>query len=500
MSHCKPLVIRADAGAQIGMGHVMRCLALAQAWQEVEGPAIFVTCPGVSALEERLRAEGIEAVHQSFPIGGFEDVKRTVTVTHLTGADWVVVDGYRFNAEYLKQLKNAGLRILLLDDNGGGDHYYADIILNQNIHANEKLYLNREPYTQLLLGSRYILLRKEFWRWWRWQRDISQRARKVLVTLGGGDCYGVTIKVLQALQEISNHDLEIVILVGTLNPHQEEVRFAIEDICFPIRVEYCASDMPNLLKWADIAISAGGSTCWELAFMGLPALTIVLADNQRPVATALAQAGIVKNLGWHENLSHKDIVDALLPLLSDAALRTQMSRLGQRFIDDQGVKRVLLHLQDKAIKLRRSNIDDSRLLWEWANEPEARALSFSTDIIPWEQHLQWLNAKLAAQDCVLFIAVDKHDNPIGQIRYELQAKAAVISISVADSYRGKGFGTRMIHLADQELFDSSSVNVIHAYVKENNEPSIRVFTRAGYENLGLQIVQGHSAYHFVRRK
>lgn len=154
----------------------------------------------------------------------------------------------------------------------------------------------------------------------------------------------------------------------------------------------------------------------------------------------------------------------------------------------------------KDIKLRRAGLDDAQLLWAWANDPGVRAVSFSTDAIPWERHIQWLQSKLAAPGCVFFVAMDAHGAPIGQVRYDIKAGEAVISIGLAAHHRGKGYGASIIHQADQELFDVSGVEVIHAYIKAGNEPSRRVFTRAGYEEAGMATVGNESAHHFILRK
>lgn len=344
------LVFRVDAGAQVGLGHAMRCLALAQAWQDGGGAPLFVINPGIPDLEGRLKAESVEVVHQSGQVVDLEDAENTVYHARLAGASWVVVDGYSFNAEYQKHVKDAGLHVLFIDDYGHAGVYYADVVLNQNIYAQEQFYTRRAPHTHLLLGSRYTLLRREFWRWQRWQRVVSKRARKILVSLGGGDCSGGTLKVARALHEVgAAHDLEVLILIGAANPHYESLRHATEDSCFPLRIERWVSDMPALLEWADVAISAGGTTCWELAFMGLPALTIIMADNQLLVANALAEANVVRNLGRHETLERDDLVSALLSLLSDFPLRAEMSQRGRTLVDGKGAERVLSCLQAKTL-------------------------------------------------------------------------------------------------------------------------------------------------------
>lgn len=335
------ILIRVDASTQIGTGHVMRCLALAQAWQDTQGQPIFVMATSVPALEERLTSEGMEVVHLTVEPGSLDDAEKTAALAHQFEAHWVVVDGYHFKGEYQQILKQSKLRVLFLDDYGHTEHYYADVVLNQNISAEEEWYQNREPYTQLLLGTRYALLRQEFRQWQGWQRTIPPVAKKVLVTLGGADPDNVTLKVIQALQLVEVAELEAVVIVGGSNPHYETLEIAVQDSRVPIRLERNVTNMPELMAWADVAISAGGSTCWELAFMGLPSILLILAENQRAIAPELDRQGVIINLSWHQDVAIEQIGLALQELIADRRKRETMSKKGRELVDGNGARRVV---------------------------------------------------------------------------------------------------------------------------------------------------------------
>jgi len=122
------LVIRADASPSIGSGHIMRCLALAQAWQDQVGGVRFIMAQAALPLETRLRSEGMEVSRLAAVSGSLEDARQTVQLAQQCRASWIVVDGYQFGAEYQRLIKDAGQRLLAIDDHGHADHYYADII------------------------------------------------------------------------------------------------------------------------------------------------------------------------------------------------------------------------------------------------------------------------------------------------------------------------------------------------------------------------------------
>lgn len=340
----KALLLRADASTQIGAGHVMRCLALAQAWQDAGGQPHFAAAQLPEGLATRLTAEGI-ALHRLYePPGSREDAVQTAALAQQLGAAWVVEDGYHFGTDYQRVIKDAGLRLLAIDDYGHAGHYVADLVLNQNIYANESLYPSRKPTTRLLLGTRYVLLRREFLRWRNWQRQIPEVARKVLVTMGGSDPDNVTLKVVQALTDVNVADLEIVAVVGASNPHlaalQEEVRRSPH----VIRIEQNVTNMPELMAWADVAVSSGGSTCWELAFMGVPSIILVLAENQRSISEGLDKVWMALDLGWHLEASAVQIGLRLSSLLHDYELRFRISTRARTLVDGMGPSRVVMSL------------------------------------------------------------------------------------------------------------------------------------------------------------
>jgi len=497
----KPLLVRADASAQIGTGHLMRCLALAQAWQDAGGRAVFLMATEVPALKSRLHSEGMEVVHLPVQPGSTDDAVQTADYAQQVGADWVVVDGYHFGADYQRIIKDSGLRLLFIDDIGHAGHYSADLVLNQNIHAHEGLYPNREPYTRLLLGTRYVLLRREFLKWRGWKREIPEVARKVLVTMGGSDPDNVTLKVIQALQQVDMDGLEAIVVVGGINLHYEALQSAVQNSRFPIRLESNVTDMPELMAWADVAISGGGSTSWELAFMGVPTIAVILASNQRPIAERLDAMGVAVNLGQYEDVSSAKIAQVVMELLTAPTRRAQMSQHGRQLVDGEGTARVLMCLRGEKLRLRPARQDDCKLLWEWANEREVRASAFSSDPIPWEEHVRWFMRKLHDPRCFLFIAVDNEDTPLGQVRFDIVRDGeAEIDVSIDRDKRGLGYGALLLSKAVKEVIRVTHIRAVHAFIKPNNEASMRAFERAGFKRLSIENVRGNVAVHYIRTR
>ncbi len=337
----QPLLIRTDVGTNIGHGHLMRCLALAESWKDSKGPVTFAVAELPSSLEQKLTAKGMDIIRITAPPGSVNDAFQVTQLTNMNGIDWVVVDGYHFGSSYQRIITDSDLSLLWIDDNGDCDHYYADIILNQNIHASQELYPKRESYTQLLLGTKYVLLRKEFLKSQITEPNIPDEAGKILVTLGGGDPDNVTLNAIQALQQLIFPEWEAKVVVGTNYPHYQSLEKTLKKPNGKIELIREPDQMPELMQWADISLSGGGSTCWELAYMGVPGILLVIADNQLESARMLANQGVFLTIENATQTTPEIIARTLSDLISNRELRKQLSHNANQLIDGNGSSRVI---------------------------------------------------------------------------------------------------------------------------------------------------------------
>jgi UDP-2,4-diacetamido-2,4,6-trideoxy-beta-L-altropyranose hydrolase len=334
-------MIRADANVEIATGHVMRCLALAQGWRDHGGEVAFVMADSTPAIEKRLKAEQIHIERIDAESGGVKDMELTRSLAVKMSAAWIVIDGYHFGADYQQGLKAAGQHLLFVDDYGHAAQYSADLILNQNAHADETFYRRRADNTQLLLGPQYALLRREFAPWREREREIAAIGNRLLITFGGSDPENFTLRVLEALQSSSLDDLKAAVVVGGNNPHLKSLEQAVGRSADRLRLIRDASNMPELMAWADCAVAAAGATCWEMCFLGLPALLVDLAPNQLPTARRLDELGAGFYLGNPRDVSSSMILEKLQWLLTSPERRVEMSGVGRRLVDGLGVSRVI---------------------------------------------------------------------------------------------------------------------------------------------------------------
>mgnify|MGYP001483352925 CR=1 FL=1 len=201
------VVIRADASPTIGAGHQMRCLALAQAIGEIGGQAIFSMVESLPLVEKRLQDEAIQMMKITAKPGSAADAAATIAIANNYEAKWIVADGYYFGVPFQQRVKSSGHNLLSIDDDASSRHYCSDIIVNQNISAPALDYSARETYTEMLLGTRYALLRRDFLHPPRSTCSSPPTATNILVTLGGGDAMGAieTRLLIQKRQLVGAH-------------------------------------------------------------------------------------------------------------------------------------------------------------------------------------------------------------------------------------------------------------------------------------------------------
>jgi UDP-2,4-diacetamido-2,4,6-trideoxy-beta-L-altropyranose hydrolase len=471
----------------------MRCLALAQAWKRAGGSVTFLVPEGSPAIEQRIRAEscGLEALAPDhFP--------QTVVsrLLHSTPGK-VVLDGYGFGVREQSTVNEAGHQVLTVDDFAHASAYPVPWVLNQNVHARPEMYAGCRTDTRLLLGPSYALLREEFRPWLGWRRTIAERAHKVLITIGGSDPGNLSLRILETLSLVRSTDLDVVVVAGGNNPHLQDLQAAQQRSPVQVLIVTNALDMPALMAWADVAVSGAGSTSYELCYMGLPALLLVIAENQRRVAEHLSKLSAALCEGGATEFDAAKFTEALRRLIESPEIRQAMSNRGRELVDGLGAERVRAALLNRELQLRLCCETDCQLLFTWANDPDVRQASFHSDAVAWEGHQRWFSQKLLDPQSVIYIGETQEGEAVGVVRFHLEEDRAILSVSVAPEFRGSGWGRELITLATQTLTRSRSPRRVEALVKPENRASIRLFESSGFRREGITQDAGQPALLFT---
>ena len=336
----RALVIRADTGPNIGTGHVMRALALGQAWQKAGGRVEFITAKPPELLVVRLEKEGffVHLLPQAHP--ATQDWKGTTRALVAFEDVWLMLDGYHFDVVYQQGAREAGTSLLVVDDNAHLDRYEADILLNQNAHARELTYAH-PPETRLLLGLDYVLLRQEFTPDARPHRETPETARRILFTFGGADPLRLTEMSIGVLDRVDLPHLEVTILTTGGDSETASLEKTIEASPHEIRLEANAPDVTKWMAWAEFAVCSGGTTVWELAFMGVPSLVIATSPAEELMMGGLGKLGLFQGWPRAREVTPSALASRLEVLLGDTDWRRGMTARGQRLVDGRGRDRVI---------------------------------------------------------------------------------------------------------------------------------------------------------------
>lgn len=328
----KPAVVfRTSVGPKRGLGHLRRCMTLAQALG-AQGMEVHFAVDRDSTAMTLLRKYGFDGVEEQSE----RDLTRTLESVEQCGARVLVVDSYAFEGESLARIQ--GTFVAVLDDLA--DRFLpVDLVVNGAVNARELAY-RTSPHTTLLLGPEYTLLREEF----SLQPKRTHRGtiNRVLVSVGGTDRFHLTSRLTAWAQETLGH-VTIDVVIGPFFPHDliQEIELLARKAEGAIILHRNPPSICNLMAGCDLAIAGGGQTTYELAATGTPTLAINLAHNQLGNVTSLAAAGTLVWVGGvdEENLQDK-VAEALTRLVDNPEARLAMSRAGCLLVDGLGAKRV----------------------------------------------------------------------------------------------------------------------------------------------------------------
>jgi len=359
---------RADASLQIGSGHIMRCLTLADALaangadcqficREHEGNLIaFIRAKGYAvhalamatqdcaAQQATTEQTTLPALAHGHWLGATQgqDAEACALAMSQQSIDWLVVDHYGIDAHWQQALAPYYHRLMVIDDLADRPHR-CHLLLDQTYGRQAADYLPLVPdHCQVLAGAHYALLRPEFaaLRQYSLQRRATPAVRRLLLNMGGVDKDNATGQVLQALRETAlPPDCQITVVMGPTAPWLQQVAEQARSIPWPTQVLAGVSNMAQLMAESDLAIGAAGATTWERCCLGLPSAMIVLAENQRYAASILETSHAARMLDLETNLA-SDLARFIHQIISSNDTLLQMSNCASEITDGLGAERV----------------------------------------------------------------------------------------------------------------------------------------------------------------
>lgn len=461
----KDVFIRTDGSVQSGLGHTVRCLALAQMLKSEFSVTFF--CKEIpDSMAAQLEESGFTCKRIQSEADFFRET--------LDGKI-VVIDGYHFDTTYQQQLKTAGAILVCIDDIHDGV-YEADMIINHAPGITSRNY-HAKCNTQYALGPDYALLRPAFLEAAGKPRTVTA-IKSVLICFGGSDYKNLTAAALKVVSEYPSFG-KIVVVTGPAYKEQESLSLLIQADNRVLHYNSISGDeMFLLMKDVDLAIVPSSGILMEAMATSCCIISGIYADNQKLVYENGRKLGYFIDAKGFEGPALKDAIQG--------ALDNKFPQ--HRVIDGNSGKRLLnlfLRLDlKKQFRLREAVDDDLYITFDWASDPQLRAYSFQQEIITKEVHTSWFSEKVKDSNCLYLIA-EVNKNAVGFIRFDIKEDVAVINYLISSKYQGQGFGQVLLGCGISYLVanaNSRGLNFhsIVGYVMKPNIQSIRAFERFGF--------------------
>jgi UDP-2,4-diacetamido-2,4,6-trideoxy-beta-L-altropyranose hydrolase len=487
------IAFRVDASNQIGTGHFMRCLTLADELKKQGVHIRFISRNLPPHLTEMLSEKGVEytplstdatqepieeLAHSNWLLTS-QRLDAQVTIQALADRtwDWIIVDHYALDERWEMAVHKSCKKLMVIDDLADRQHD-CDVLLDQNYYADmQTRYVSKVPtHCQLLLGPRYALLREEFRRLRQQVKPRTGKVKRILVFFGGVDPDNYTSLAIQALTELKI-TLQVDVVIGAQHPNREQIQLACMAHGYTCHVQ--TSRMAELMAEADLAVGGGGTAAWERCCLGLPAVSICVAENQHKLISDGAAAGFL-----YAPISGRDLLevirDHVRSLLENPSLIKLISDVGMKLVNGKGSSRVANAMGINLIEINRATKDNSKNIFEWRNNPKIRAASRNPDFISWDEHQRWFDAVLADENRELVIGV-RGNRSVGVVRFDIENDVAEVSIYLVPGADSIGYGRNLLLSSEQWLKTSRpEIKMIRASVLGKNEASKNLFLDLKY--------------------
>lgn len=352
---------RTDASTQIGTGHVMRCLTLAQALRDQGHECLFICRDHEGHLGELIAqrefelhllplpkkdesyAEKHQLPHSSWLGASWrQDAEKTLKILSNKAIDWLIVDHYALDAQWEREVSMTVDRLMIIDDLADRNHDCA-VLLDQNLGRTQSDYSGLVPKTcNVLAGPHYALLRPEFadYRPKSIARRRHPELKRIMVSVGGTDSPNFTGQILDALAESELPETtEIDVIMGHSAPHLELIRDNTSKLPFRCTVSHGVSNMAERMTFADLAIGAAGSTSWERCVLGVPSILLCQARNQSEILDALAATDAAVKID--SPFSKEQLIQHINQMLRHPEMLERMAYAAAKVCDGEGAKRIV---------------------------------------------------------------------------------------------------------------------------------------------------------------
>lgn len=490
-------ILRADGSTRLGLGHLIRSLALLQEFRRRGWQVALATRQDeLSGVLDTPMFHNLLIDTELIPVPPDTEIgSDELTVAGFENADLVIVDYYGIDADVEVNFCPTGALVLVIDDLADRRHA-CDVLVDQTMGRQTQAYENLIPKgCRQLLGQDFVLLRETF-------ADIRKTSllrrrhpiKHIIVALGATDARGETAEILSALQDlrVRGTDFSLHIILSKLAPGLDTIRTILADAPADWELSLDVEDMASVYADTDLAIGALGGSSWERACLGLPTIALLSAENQHGNADAFVAAGAAVIIPSGERLGTR-VAAKVQELINDKEQHHALSAAAADLCDGGGVIRVADIIEAMIngrtirktkrlpdIDLRPICVDDRQIIFDWQCLPETRQYARNPKPPSWQEHCDWFNRRLV-ETAGAFLMIEFAGTPIGLVRLDPSREKSGLEVSIAliPTVYGQGFAQAAL----SRLPEFAPTSQLLAYVKPANERSVRLFRQAGYEPL-----------------
>jgi UDP-2,4-diacetamido-2,4,6-trideoxy-beta-L-altropyranose hydrolase len=491
---------RVDYTNGIGMGHVRRCLTMANEAQRLGHSSLFVQSAIDSTPRHWLAGQGHAVSSSGFSpaspwnlklnpdwsnpqLAADEVADATAFVSTVSGnpPDVIVLDHYFMTQRWIDRVRaEVDTQFVVLEDLQRSWEE-VEFIVNGNLDA--QVVVSPTSRAQSLLGPRYAFLSGEY-------REIRDKGvppaedrRRILVFAGGGDTVELAITYLE-MASTTGFGIDVVASSSSVGLSRL-TKAVSENPQAQLHID--VPSLAALYSQARLALGAGGTSSWERACLGVPSVVTSVAENQVAICDALDRYGLAKNLGASDAINLAVGNQLVRDLANSPRELSAMSQTGMQMVDGLGALRTLQRITNPPNEgvLRKASYDDAGLLLQWANDPEVIRNSVRQRIIGQMEHIAWLKATLEGSKSELYI-YELAGLPVGQIRFDRIDDHLVLTYSVDCDFRGRGLGKLIVKEGLENVRRRWALRV-EAMVREENAASAKVFSGLGFKRTACEL-------------
>lgn len=481
------LKVFTEGGKTKGFGHISRCISIAEAFKNIIPKADICFYLNADNSVEKIIPKEFKIIYLDFASSDFKSEK------YVSKSDIVLIDSYEANLDFYINISELAGLSAYIDDYKRID-YPEGVLINGSIGA-EKLDYKVCSKLELLVGSEFAYIRKEFAETDR--HIINQDLSTVLVSFGANDLRGLTIPVLQ---KIKKFDFNTIVLLTDAMSNIEEIK-ALENDKTEILINANAKQIRDAMLNCDLGIIAAGQTLFEAVITGLPIISVMIVDNQINNVKFFQEKNLILHAGNYDDPFLLENIEKQINEIRGHSIRKDLSERMKKAIDGKGSKRISKRLLNiyfsKNLIISPAKEEDVLAIYKLSCQKSVRKNSYNQNEIEFYEHEKWFKNILSSEKEILICA--KINNwLVGQVRFSLNEKMAIVGISTDENLHGFGLGKTVLGLAIGQLrLKCPEINEIFAYVKKTNIISEKLFLALGFKKLEEKEIRGEKSFVFV---